>query len=355
MQRRIHLIIALTIVLIFSWSCSSSETKNHFIQDQADLFSDAQEKRLTTFQQLLLKEQDVHFFVVTLAQTTNNIDQAALKIFEEAALGSVTTGARGLLLVIDPQQQQLRIEVGYDLEGIFPDGFIAGLEYDQMLPFFQQNRIGHGIEALTELLVHQLSEETTSDRSGEKRTTQHLSGGAGAKISTAKPDSTDVYQRSESVSEYSAQPTPLATLLQYRASLAAHEKSPRLDIYTPETRDFFSSWLVTDAQQQNALNILEENLANAETLEESDLAVVRFPVEKRQVSPYFFKQAVSGWQLDFATMSQVIGFNHRNQWHFRSLDHPYTFAFKDWSFDQHGFPHRHPAAVRESAGDPEHH
>lgn len=45
-----------------------------------------------------------------------------------------------------------------------------------------------------------------------------------------------------------------------------------------------------------------------------------------------------GWQLDFASMSQSIGFNHRNQWFFRSREHPYMFAFADWGFDSHGFP-----------------
>ena len=36
-------------------------------------------------------------------------------------------------------------------------------------------------------------------------------------------------------------------------------------------------------------------------------------------------------------MSQAIAFNHRNPWHFRTLDHPYMFAFADWTFDRHGF------------------
>ena len=47
----------------------------------------------------------------------------------------------------------------------------------------------------------------------------------------------------------------------------------------------------------------------------------------------------SGWMLDFAGMSRWIGFNHKNQWHFRTLDHPYRFALEDLVFDRHGFPH----------------
>ncbi len=33
--------------------------------------------------------------------------------------------------------------------------------------------------------------------------------------------------------------------------------------------------------------------------------------------------------LDVAAMHRWIGFNHQNQWHFKTPDHPYRFAFAD--------------------------
>jgi hypothetical protein len=68
-------------------------------------------------------------------------------------------------------------------------------------------------------------------------------------------------------------------------------------------------------------------------------AVIRFPVAERGCAPYFLVRGEQGWMLDFASMSILVGFNHRNQWHMRNLDHPFMFAFEDWRFDQHGFPH----------------
>ncbi len=44
--------------------------------------------------------------------------------------------------------------------------------------------------------------------------------------------------------------------------------------------------------------------------------------------------------LDVAAMHRWIGFNHQNQWHFKTPDHPYRFAFADLRFDAHGFPHQ---------------
>jgi len=72
---------------------------------------------------------------------------------------------------------------------------------------------------------------------------------------------------------------------------------------------------------------------------QAERAVVRFPVENRQASPYFLRRGNQGWMLDFVSMYRFVGFNHKNQWFFRDLEHPYLFAFEDWKFDQHGFPH----------------
>lgn len=338
MNKIAHFILFTAFVLLILVSCSSTREQS-FVQDQAELLSAAQKQRLSELQRLLLKEHDVHLFVATLDHPAANLDQLALELFEKKSLGQQTNGARGLLLVVDPQQRQVRIEVGYDLEGVFPDGFIAGLEYDQMLPFFQQDRIGHGIEALTELLVERLMHESRSE-SKSSQAANHLSGGAGAKIKiTEKPPAVTHHSRTDSET-FLPQITPMATLESYCDSLSARNKNPNLGIFTPESREFFSNWLVTDAQQQNALKILNKNLPAAEVVKRGNVAVIRFPLRSRQASPYFLRNSATGWQLDFATMSQTIGFNHRNQWHFHVQEHPYSFAFEDWLIDTNGFPYQ---------------
>ena len=337
MIKSCRVILIVAIVLSMLLSCIS-DPEHSFVQDQAELLSAAQEQRLSEFQHLLLKERDVHLFIATLNQPAGNLDQMALELFEKKSLGEQTSGARGLLLVIDPHQQQVRIEVGYDLEGVFPDGFIAGLEYDQMLPFFQQNRIGHGIEALTELLVTRLTRNDIP-KSKSSPATDHRSGGAGAKIRITQKAPVTTDNSLADGGAFLPQATPIATLESYRDSLSAFNKNPNLAIYTPESRNFFSRWLVTDGQQQNALRTLEESLPAAEVVKQNNLAVIRFPVMNRQASPYFLRNSPAGWQLDFITMNQTIGFNHRNQWHFRVQEHPYSFAFKDWHIDSNGFPH----------------
>ena len=46
------------------------------------------------------------------------------------------------------------------------------------------------------------------------------------------------------------------------------------------------------------------------------------------------------WKLDLTMMTRALSFNHRNEWRFKmNIRHPYWFAFEDWRFDKHGFPH----------------
>lgn len=323
------------VILVALTGCSQDAPSRSLVQDRPGILLAAQQERLQTFQQLLYAEQDIEFMLVILDRAAADLDKLAQELFEEQALGQKTAGARGLLLVVDPFSEQARIEVGYDLEGLFPDGFIAGLEYDQMLPFFQQNRIGPGVEALTELLVARLLDQG-EEQLDRRRAGEHLSGGGGARISTS---GSAAQSRSALPGTYLPQATPLATLGVYRHVLADRSKDPELEIYTPESRRFFRNWLVTDAQQQNALKELDRGFMVAEVRQQEELAVIRFPVENRQVAPYFLRWSAAGWQLDFAEMNRSIGFNHRNQWHFRHQQHRYMFAFSDWHFDQHGFPH----------------
>lgn len=66
------------------------------------------------------------------------INRRAVKLFESIGVGDRSDGGRGLLLVLDPAQDQVRIEVSQALEGVYPDALISYLERRQMVPFFRR-------------------------------------------------------------------------------------------------------------------------------------------------------------------------------------------------------------------------
>jgi hypothetical protein len=324
--------------------CAGCSREVVFVDDRTGLLSPAEKDRVTRMSAKLLEDLNIHIMTVVLAAPAADIDAAAVTVFDESRPGEKTGGARGLLFLVDPSAGRVRLEVGYDLEAIFTDMFVGYIERSQMVPFFQSGRVGPGIEATVELLVSRAlgSDDffDTAADSAPPQTREHLSGGGGARTDVEIGSGLPTREASPLAAGFEAQPTPRETLDQYMQVLRLRIKDPELKIYTPETRAFFRKWLVTDAQQDNALKNLERIRDTAETCFSEDLAVMRYPVSNRHAHPFFFRRGERGWMLDFAAMNRTIGFNHKNQWFFRTTDHPFMFGFEDLTFDRHGFPHR---------------
>ncbi|HFB83884.1 MAG TPA: TPM domain-containing protein [Thermodesulfatator sp.] len=331
-----------SLLIVILLSCGR-EASRPGVLDEAGLLSKEEKERIGRIQEVLLRDLDIELRTVVLKKRAPDIDLLAVQIFEKEALGSRTKGARGILLLIDPAGEKVRLEIGYDLEPILTDVFVGYIERKQMVPFFTSGKIGPGIEATVELIAAKLLEAINEgdyqpEASPENRP-EYLSGGGGAKASLRVNQPLKTPESPNLRDLFGPQPTPLAVLEKYKQVLKLHIKAADLGLYTPETQRFFRQWLVTDAQQENALKSLLK-APPAEVIILGDRAVIRFPVEQREYPPYFLRRDQQGWMLDFATMNRAIQFNHLNQWHFRTLEHPYMFGFKDLIFDDNGFPHK---------------
>ena len=346
--------ITITVLFLFLLAISTGCTNNNdtslksadaaFVSDHAALLSKAEKDHITNLSRALLKDMDIHIMTVTLKESPENMDNKAVQLFQENGVGRTTHGAKGVLFLIDPIGKQVRIEIGYDLESIFTDGFTGYIERRQMVPFFQADKVGPGIEATLELLVGKAlgKTETLNDASPNvaQQTGRFLSGGGGSRVNVDIGSKSLEKQASPLSNQYQAQPTVNSALDKYIEVLRLHIKDPNLDIYTPETRKFFSRWVVTDAQQDNELQVIENAVPTSEIVTKDNLAVIRFSPNLRQASPFFLEKGSQGWMLDFASMSKLIGFNHKNQWHLRQRKHKYMFGFKEFYFDKNGFPHK---------------
>jgi len=326
-----------SLVLALLPGCSS-EPEPSFLEDRAHLLTRTEKEHLTAYNEALLRDLDVHFKLIILAEEALDINILAAEIF--ADLGKKTSGARGLLYLVDPVGGQVRIEVGFDLEPVFPDAFVGYLERRQMAPFFSAGKVGNGIEATTELFVTRIRnsiEGRECDPQKELPDPGHFSGGGGARIKTVIGATAPVKVKIAAGQRYQPQAMPEQTLALYGASLQAHVKDPDLPLFTPATRKFFATRLVTDGQQDNELRSLK-SAPQSEVLTSGHYAVLRYAFRERLYSPYFFTKGENGWMLDFATMSRVLQMNHKNMWMMKRTDHPYMFAFSDWKFDAGGFP-----------------
>jgi uncharacterized protein len=301
--------------------------------DEAALFDQDQIQRLEQFHSLLLTDHDIDYRVMTKSHVPD-INEYSARLYTDMDVGS--TSAYGLLLVIDDSGRRVRLEVGFGLEGYFPDAFVAYVESRQMLPFFAANRISDGILATTEFIVgraqrHSLGEDGTGEvwKSG--------SGGGGA---TARLGQHTLPSRKSSAIKQTAGRSPHETLAQYFNAMAERNADQDLSIYIADTQTMLSDWVVTPAQMDNMVATYrkcEPQPAIYDAI--GQLAVIRYPIEQRHCAPWFFSRNGELWQLDLTMMSQAVRFGRDNSWHFDvQFTHPYMFAFDDWRFDRSGFP-----------------
>jgi uncharacterized protein len=304
--------------------------------DDAGLVAPDQREQLEAHHQFLRIDHDVDYRVQTI-RGVEDINLYAVRRFDELDVGGLSGNGRGLLLVIDAERDLVRLEVGYALEPVMPDAFVAYIEHRQMVPFFQHRRVADGILATTELVVARI-QNAKANAGWENEAWLPGSGGGGATTRArlgAKPGGEE-----RGGPEVLAADSPEGTLEAYRRAMAARNASPTLDIYSSDTRRMLANWVVTPAQMDNILRSYRDCQPEPVRYDAgSRHAVIRYPVPERQCSPWFFVHESGRWRLDLTMMQTAIRFGRSNAWRFASgVEHPYAFAFEDWSFDRNGFP-----------------
>lgn len=311
------------------------------VKDGAELLTDQEQQELEIHHRFLLLDHDIDYRVVT-STGGGDIDQMALELFESLSAGARSSRGRGLLLLLDSESQQVRLEVGYALEGSFPDAFVAYVEQRQMVPFFVENRISDGIVASTELIVDR-AQRAAQNAAWDDEIWMRGSGGAGARSSTRTAPEFRTRPPSTSANPVPAsQRSPEEVVAAYLDAMSRRDNSPDRDFYTAESRSMMRDWLITPAQMDHVARAYagcgrEELRYN----NSRNRAVIRYPIDQRSCAPWFLERTGEGWQLDLTMLQKAIHFGRSNAWHFDlSRQHPYSFAFEDWVLDANGFPIR---------------
>lgn len=292
----------------------------------------------------VLRDADVEIIAVSTPTLEGRaIAEYANRLFDEWKVGDRSRGNRGLLLVVAEAERQVRLEVSYGLEGMLTDAFVSYVEHEQMIPYFQRGRLGEGIEATVELVAGRVYERILG-RSYDPSLAQpgdiggYRSGGAGAETevpldggdSPVPEPATDPLR-----ARFAAQATPQAAWARFLELNRRRIKATDLGIYDDRARAIVGR-TNSNAGQDHIAGLYSDESYTIRV--EGDRAAVVFLDDSNHLlAPWFFHRTAEGWQLDGSMYPDVIGYNHRNQWFFRRRDHPYMFAFEDFSFDRHGF------------------
>lgn len=288
----------------------------------------------------LKRHYDIDFVVVIISSLEGkDIVNKAAELFSQWQIGRSTQGKKGVLILIAQKEGEIKIEVGYDLEEVYTDLYVAQVEREMLKEFLEQADWERGFLATIENFVERTYrmykkgidvKEISSDYKSE-----YYSGGAGANnvFDFGAASNKPLPETPQELKDYfSAQLTPQEAFQRYMEFNAKNMSDYTVDLFSDSSKEFFSHWRTSSGQRRS-----EAEAAGGVPYivrQEGKYAVVMFSCnddieEFIQHCPYFFIKTEKGWQIDINTLSRSIIMGGPS-WHFMSKWHPYMFAFKDY-------------------------
>jgi len=128
-----------------------------YVVDEAGLLTPETMTRLTAVcDELDTKTQCQIGVAIVRSIAPLEIEDYAVRLFEQWGVGSRTQD-EGVLFVVAEQERRVRIEVGYGLEGILPDGRAGSILRSEVVPHLRENDwnagVAGGVVALARLIA----------------------------------------------------------------------------------------------------------------------------------------------------------------------------------------------------------
>lgn len=115
------------------------------VTDLANIIDAATESQLDRQLDELEQKTSSEVAVVTVTSLDGvPIEDYAVRLFKEWGIGQAKSD-NGVLVLVAPNEREMRVEVGYGLEGILPDGLAGQIIREHFTPRFRENDYNGGI------------------------------------------------------------------------------------------------------------------------------------------------------------------------------------------------------------------
>jgi uncharacterized protein len=115
------------------------------VNDFANVISPPYEQRLTALTGELLEKTGVPVVVVTMPDIGGaEYNDYANRLYSSWGIGKKGQD-KGVLIFVTIKERKMRIETGYGVEGILPDGLAGEIRDRYMLPYLKENKFGEGL------------------------------------------------------------------------------------------------------------------------------------------------------------------------------------------------------------------
>ncbi|HHY95754.1 MAG TPA: hypothetical protein GX513_12225, partial [Firmicutes bacterium] len=126
------------------------------VNDFAGVLSDSEVRDVEDICRSLQERTGAELAVVTVPTTREEtVESYAVNLFSAWGIGKKGED-NGVLLLLATEDRQTRVEVGYGLEGVLPDGKVGAIMDRYLLPALRQGRYGEGIKACVQALADEI-------------------------------------------------------------------------------------------------------------------------------------------------------------------------------------------------------
>jgi len=146
MLARTSLFVTAWLIIVASLSAAQTLPKpTGRVNDFADLIDAATEAEIDRRLAQLEQQTSSEIAVATVHSLDGMpVDEYANRLFQAWSVGRANED-NGVLVVVAPNEREMRIEVGYGLEGVLPDGLAGQIIREQFTPRFRENDYAGGI------------------------------------------------------------------------------------------------------------------------------------------------------------------------------------------------------------------
>jgi uncharacterized protein len=155
-----RLFCALLLVVVNIFAVNIPDRPHSRVIDQTNTLSLQQQQMLkTALDEIYDTKSHTEIQVVMVPSLDSEpIEDVSLRIARKWQIGQKNTN-NGVIILVALQDRKYRIEVGYGLEGVLPDGYVGNLERNIMKPYFARNDFFNGLR----LVIANLGQEISKD------------------------------------------------------------------------------------------------------------------------------------------------------------------------------------------------
>jgi uncharacterized protein len=139
--------LSLLFVIFFALSAQSSNIPKPigYVNDFAHILKNDTKTKLNNVLIELKQKTGVEFAVVTIESTNGeDIFDYSMKLFQKWGIGQKGKD-NGILFLVSVKDRKLRINTGYGVEGILPDGLLGRIRDRYVVPYFKKGVYDSGI------------------------------------------------------------------------------------------------------------------------------------------------------------------------------------------------------------------